>query len=85
MTDRRERVVHIRFEGQSWSVAFSILGISNVRGDGCGDSRGHCRDDEAVRQAVAGYLEVQPQQLAPYVVQRHANGNVTVRPQAVFG
>lgn len=77
MTARRERVVHIRFEGQSWSVAFRVLGLSDVRADGS--------DSQAVRQAVASYLEIQPSQLAPYVVQRHANGNVTIRPQAVFG
>jgi hypothetical protein len=68
-----ERVVHIRFEGQSRSIPFSVLDIGNLS------------TDREVRQALARYLEVPVRKLESYVVERHANGNITVRPVAVFG
>lgn len=68
-----ERVVHVRFEGQSWNIAFGVLDV----GDGS--------SDQAVRQALARYFDVPVRKLEPYVVERHANGNITVRPEAVFG
>lgn len=68
-----ERMVHIRFEGQSWSIAFNVLDI------------GELSSDREVRQALARYLEIPERKLTAYVVERHANGNITVRPEAVFG
>jgi hypothetical protein len=38
-----------------------------------------------VRNALAGYLDVAARDLSRYVIERHANGNLTVRPEAVFG
>jgi hypothetical protein len=76
MTDlipRRERWVHVRFEGQSWDIEWTVLDIGEASVDG------------EVRAAVARYLDVPVAKLAPYVVERHANGNITVRPEAVFG
>ena len=73
MIPYEERMVHVRFEGQSWSLAFSVLDIGDLSTD---------RD---VRQALARYFDVPPRKFAPYVVDRHANGNITVRPEAVFG
>jgi len=68
-----ERVVHIRFEGRSWDIAFGVLDL------------GDRSTDDEVRRALARYLDVPLRKLAPYVVERHANGNITVRPEAVFG
>jgi hypothetical protein len=68
-----QMMVHVRFDGRSWTVPASTLTIS-VRST-----------DEDVKQAVAAYLEVAVIELAPYVVDRHATGNITVRPEAVFG
>ena len=68
-----DRRVHIRFEGRSWAIALALLDI------------GELSVDSEVRAALARYLEVPPAKLAPYVVERHANGNITVRPEAVFG
>jgi hypothetical protein len=73
MIPYEERMVHVRFEGQSWSLAFSVLDIGDLSTD---------RD---VRQALARYFDVPARKFAPYVVDRHANGNITVRPEAVFG
>ncbi len=66
-------MVHVRFDGRSWTVLASALNISARS------------SDAEVKQAVAAYLEVAVIELAPYVVERHATGNITVRPEAVFG
>ena len=38
-----------------------------------------------VKRALARHLEVSAVQLTDYCVDRHANGNLTVRPEAVYG
>lgn len=70
---REERMVHIRFDGRSWQVPATTLGLHDVT------------DETVVKQAVATYLDIAIEQLAPYVVEVHPSGNVTVRPEAVFG
>jgi len=69
----QDRVVHVRFEGQSWDIAFGVLDI------------GDRSSDQDVRQALARYFDVPVRRFASYVVERHANGNITIRPEAVFG
>jgi hypothetical protein len=66
-------VVHVRFAGRSFDLRLGRYGISAGTSDG------------QVKQAVAGHLEVPAHRLDDYVVDRHANGNLTLRPQAVFG
>lgn len=73
MTPFQERVVHVRFQGQSWDIAFGVLDVGDLS------------SDSDVRQALASYFNVPVVKFAPYVVERHANGNITVRPEAVFG
>ena len=77
MVDERlayeERVIHIRFEGQSRDVGLAVLDV------------GEMSSDQDLRQALARHLDVSMRKFALYVVERHANGNVTVRPEAVFG
>ena len=66
-------LVHVRFEGRSLDVPVSALDL------GPGPS------DQEVRRVVARYLEAPEVRLHRYMVDRHANGNLTVRPEAVFG
>lgn len=66
-------VLHIRVEGSSLDLPMRSLGL-----------QGLVSDDE-VRRAVAKHLDIAASRLALYVVERHANGNMTVRPEAVFG
>ncbi len=76
MRDRvrdEERQVHVRFDGRSWDVPFRTLDI------------GDASSDDEVREALARYLDVSVRKLASYVVERHSSGNMTVRPEAVFG
>ncbi len=65
--------LHIRFEGRSYDLPLAELDLGNLSSD----------DD--VRRVLAGYLGVAERDLKSYVIERHANGNMTVRPEAVFG
>ncbi len=65
--------LHVRFEGRSYDLPLADLDLGPIS------------PDEDVRRALAGYLDVKQRDLAHYVVERHANGNMTVRPEAVFG
>jgi len=69
----RAPVVHIRFEGKSLDLPLAELRVSEAAGD------------EDIKQAAARYLEVPAARLQDYVIDRHESGNVTIRPQAVFG
>lgn len=66
-------LLHLRFEGKSREIAFDILDI------------GTASTDEAVRAAVAAFLDINPARLTGTVLERHENGNMTLRPEALFG
>jgi hypothetical protein len=65
--------LHIRFEGRSYDLPLADLDLGGLS------------TDDDVRTALAGYLGVNDRSLKHYVIERHANGNMTVRPEAVFG
>jgi hypothetical protein len=67
------RVVHIRFEGRSIDVPQSDLDV------------GTASSDNEIKRALARYLETAEGKLRDYVIDRHETGNMTVRPEAVFG
>jgi hypothetical protein len=75
MADRRDgvAVVHIRFEGRSLDIPQGELDIGPVS------------SDNDIKRALAGYLEVPEVKFRDYVIDRHETGNLTVRPEAVFG
>jgi hypothetical protein len=66
-------VLHVRFEGHSRDVALAELDV------------GPHSSDAAIKQALARYLGVAEAKLRDYVIDRHETGNLTVRPEAVFG
>jgi hypothetical protein len=66
-------VVHIRFEGRSLDIAEGDLDV------------GAASSDNEIKRALARYLEVPEGKLRDYVIDRHETGNLTVRPEAVFG
>jgi hypothetical protein len=66
-------VLHVRFEGRSLDVPLHVLDV------------GVASDDAAVKRALARHLEVPEARLRDYVIDRHETGNLTVRPEAVFG
>lgn len=69
----REAVLHVRFEGRSLDLRLTEL----VETEGFSDVE--------IKAALARRLEVSPRRFDDYVVDRHPSGNLTVRPQAVFG
>ncbi len=69
----QEAVLHIRFEGRSLDVPLSTLDV------------GALSSDEAIKRAVASYLEAPVGKLRDYVIDRHDTGNLTLHPEAVFG
>ena len=73
MAERQQKVVHIRFEGRSLDVPQADLDV------------GAASSDAEVKRALARYLEAPEVRLRDYVVDRHETGNMTVRPEAVFG
>lgn len=66
-------VIHVRVLGRSRDIALELLDI------------GTQSPDNAIREAIARFMEVSPDQLRATVVERHENGNLTLRPEAVFG
>ena len=68
-----ETMLHARFDGKSFDIPVIKLDIGS-------DS-----SDRQVKAALAWYLDIAESRLRDYVVERHDNGNLTVRPEAVFG
>jgi hypothetical protein len=66
-------VLHIRFDGRSFDIPLSDLDV------------GLMSSDADVKRALAGYLNVPEAKFRDYTVDRHDTGNLTVRPEAVFG
>ncbi len=65
--------VHVRFEGRSQRLTVAQLGIAANA------------TDADIKNAVARFFDVSIGRMHAYVVERHENGNVTLRPEAVFG
>ena len=65
--------VHARVDGRSYRLQASTLRLLPRA------------DDVEVRQALARWLDLPMSHTSGLVVERHANGNLTVRPEAVFG
>jgi len=68
-----EPMLHVRFEGVSRQMPLSALHLAPDA------------SEAEVLAALASYFDVAVGRFAPYVVERHENGNITVRPEAVFG
>jgi hypothetical protein len=66
-------VLHIRFDGRSFDIPLSDLDV------------GTKSSDSEVKRALSGYLNIPEVKFRDYVVDRHDTGNLTVRPEAVFG
>jgi hypothetical protein len=66
-------VVHVRFDGRSHDIPLSDLDV------------GPLSSNEAIKRALARHLEVPEAKFRDYVIDRHETGNLTVRPEAVFG
>ncbi|BCM88459.1 hypothetical protein IAD21_00290 [Abditibacteriota bacterium] len=65
--------VHVRLGGRSQRLNLAGIGLAANA------------SDHDIKNAVARHLEVASADLRSHVVERHDNGNITVRPEAVFG
>lgn len=68
-----DNLIHIRFDGRSRDIPLGQLDIGNAS------------SDAEIKRAVAGHLEVPEARFRDYVIDRHETGNMTIRPEAVFG
>jgi hypothetical protein len=66
-------MVHVRFEGRSFDVEASQLGIASGM------------NDIAVKERLANHLDVNQNRLQSYVIDRRPSGDLIVRPEAVYG
>ena len=66
-------LLHVRFDGQSCDVPLRDLDL------------GSQSTDRDIKQRLATYLSVPLQSFANYKVDRHQTGNLTLRPEAIFG
>jgi hypothetical protein len=66
-------VLHVRFDGRSLDIPLGDLDVGSASGD------------REIKRALARHLEVPEAKLRDYTVDRHETGNLTVRPEAVFG
>ncbi len=66
-------MVHIRFEGRSLEVDETRLAMPRSL------------TDVQIKERLARFLDVSPQRLQDYVVDRRPNGTLVLRPEAVYG
>lgn len=66
-------VLHVRYKGTSRDIALDILEVESGTAD------------EQIKRAVAAFLDINLDELRLLVIERHENGNLTMRPPAVFG
>jgi len=81
--------IHIRYDGQSYEENFEdvfredrlqAIGIANPAQV---NSQNVSADN--VKNAIAEFLDINISDLEDYEVEFHKDGNITVRPAAVFG
>ena len=65
-------MVHVRFEGRSYDFKEHQLGLT------AGMS------DAEIKQRLARHFDVGIDRVEPYAVDRYSNGNLVVRPEAVW-
>ena len=66
-------MLHIRFEGRSFDIPLGDLDL------------GDQSSDADIKRGLSEYLNVPFSKFAHYVVDRHSTGNLTIRPEAIFG
>ncbi len=64
-------MVHVRFEGRSFDLTRRELGLN-----------GHHAD---IKARLAQYFDVRPERFDIYIVDQRPNGDLIVRPEAVYG
>ncbi len=68
-----DAVLHVRVSGLGFDIPLASLDVSPAS------------SDQQIRNAAADHLGIPVERLGGYLIDRHANGNLTIRPEAVFG
>jgi hypothetical protein len=66
-------MVHVRFEGRSYDIAESQLGVTAGM------------NDTTVKERLAQHFDVKRDRFQSYVVDRRPSGDLIIRPEAVYG
>lgn len=66
-------MVHIRFEGRSYDIPETQLGVTAGM------------NDTTVKQRLAQHFDVKGDRFQTYVVDRRLSGDLIIRPEAVYG
>lgn len=66
-------MVHIRFEGRSYDIAETQLGITTGM------------NDTTVKSRLAQHFDVKGDRFQTYVIDRRPSGDLIIRPEAVYG
>ncbi|MGB5962606.1 MAG: hypothetical protein WBG73_18345 [Coleofasciculaceae cyanobacterium] len=66
-------MVHIRFEGRSYDIAETQLGVTAGM------------NDTTVKSRLAQHFDVKGDRFESYVVDRRPSGDLIIRPEAVYG
>ena len=67
-------MVHVRFEGRSFDLTEQQLSLMTAMAS-----------DREIKERLAQHFDVSLNRLKPYVVDRTPNGDLIVRPEAVYG
>ena len=66
-------MIHVRFQGKSYDIDEDVLDLSRFA------------SDREVKEYLAKHFDVALGQFDPFVVDRRPNGELIVRPEAVYG
>lgn len=66
-------MVHVRFEGRSYDFKEHQLGLTTGM------------SDAEIKQRLAQHFDVGAGRVDSYVVDRYSNGDLVIRPEAVYG
>lgn len=79
-------MLHVRFEGRSLELTEACMGLRGTELRRFLHGRGGHRMGEAeVKRFVAQMLEVEEDRLSDHVVDESPEGNLIVRPAAIYG
>lgn len=65
--------LHLRHDGRSHDVNLAVLGVTSAT------------PDSELKAAVSAHFDLNYNEIQKLVVERLENGNITLRPEAVFG
>ncbi|HLO85433.1 MAG TPA: hypothetical protein VK203_10575 [Nostocaceae cyanobacterium] len=66
-------MVHIRFEGRSYDLNENQIGITTRM------------NDTTIKERLAQHFDVNLNRFTSYVIDRRPNGDLIIRPEAVYG